>query len=81
MVLNPGKCHFVLFDFNENEQFHVMCIDITLKKANKKLNGLIGINHYMKQSQKDILMSSFIILILAIVPSFGYFAQKNLLKR
>ena len=52
MVLNPGKCHFVLFDFNENEQFHVMCIDITLKKANKKLNGLIRINHYKKKVKR-----------------------------
>ena len=31
------------------------------KTANKKLNALSRINHYMKQNQKEILLSSFII--------------------
>ena len=24
MVLNPGKCHFILFGVKEDEQFHLM---------------------------------------------------------
>ena len=83
MVLNPGKCHFMLFGVKENEQFDLICNDITLKHsshekilgvtidnklsfdehiinicktANKKLNALGRINHYMKQNQKEILL-------------------------
>ena len=82
MVLNPGKCHFMLLGIKENEQFDPICNDITLKHsshenilgvtidnklsfdehiinicktANKKLNALSRINHYMKQNQKEIL--------------------------
>ena len=85
MVLNPGKCHFMLFDVKENEQFDLICNGIILKHsshekilgvtidsklsfnehianicktANKKLNTLGRINHYMKQNQKEILLSS-----------------------
>ena len=92
MVLNPGKCHFMLFGVKENEQFDLICNDITLKHsshekilgvtidnklsfdehiinicktANKKLNALNRINHYMKQNQKEILLSSFIISLLS----------------
>ena len=83
MVLNPGKCPFMLFGVKENEQFDMICNDITLKHsshekilgvtidnklsfdehiinicktANKKLNALGRINHYMKQNQKEILL-------------------------
>ena len=79
MVLNPGKCHFMLFGVKKNEQFDLICNDITLKHsshkkilgatidnklsfdehiinicktANKKLNALSRINHYMRQNQK-----------------------------
>ena len=45
------------------------------KAANKNLNVLSSINHYIKQIQKELLLSS---LISAIVPSFGCFAPKNL---
>ena len=31
MVLNPGKCHFMLFGVRENEQFDLICNGITLK--------------------------------------------------
>ena len=30
IVLNPGKCHFMLFGVKENEQFDLICNDITL---------------------------------------------------
>ena len=77
MVLNPGKCHFMLFGVKENEQFDLICNDITLKHsshekilgvtidnklsfdehiinicktANKNLNALSIINHYLKQN-------------------------------
>ena len=83
MVLNPGRCHFMLFSVKENEQFDLIYNDITLKHsshekilgvtidnklsfdehiinicktANKKLNALSRINHYMKQNQKEILL-------------------------
>ena len=42
------------FSFDE----HVINI---CKTANKILNPLSRINHYMKQNQKEILLSSFII--------------------
>ena len=77
MVLNPEKCHFMLYGVKENEQFNLMCNDIALKHsshekisgvtidnkrsfdehinniyktANKKINALSRINHYMKQN-------------------------------
>ena len=92
IALNPGKCHFMLSGVKENEQFGLLCNDITLehsshekklgvtidsklsfnehiinicKRANKKLNALNRINHYMKQNQKEILLSSFIISLLS----------------
>ena len=94
MVLNPGKCHLMLFGVKESEQFDLICNDITLKHsshknildvtidnklsfdihninicktANKKLNALSRINHYMKQNQKKMLLSSF------IISHFSYF--------
>ena len=101
MVLNPGKCHFMLLGVKENEQFDLICNDITLKHsshekilgvtidnklsfdehiinicktANKKLNALSRINHYMKQNQKEI--SSFILSHLATAPLFGCFPPR-----
>ena len=95
MVLNPGKCHFMLFGVKENEEFDLICNDITLKHsshekilgviidnklsfdehiinicktANTKLNVLSKINHYMKQNQKEILLSSFIISHFSYCP-------------
>ena len=73
----------MLFGVKENEQFDLICNDITLKHsshekilgvtidnklsfdehiinicktANKKLNALSRINHYMKQNQKEIFI-------------------------
>ena len=38
MVLNPGKCHFMLFSVKENEQFGLICNDITLKHSSHEKN-------------------------------------------
>ena len=35
-MLNPGNCHFMLFGVKENEQFDLMCNDITLKHSSQK---------------------------------------------
>ena len=41
MVLNPGKCHFMLFGVKENEQFDLLCNDITLKySSHEKILGV-----------------------------------------
>ena len=94
--LNPGKCHFMFFGVKENEQFDMICNDITLKHnshekllgktidnkfsfdenitnisktTNKKLNALSRIIHYMKQNQREIFLSSFIISHVSCCPS------------
>ena len=47
------------------------------KTANKKLNALSRINHYMKQNQKEILLSSFLNLSFQILsPYLGVLLQK-----
>ena len=33
MVLNPGKCNFMLFGAKENGQFELICNTITLKHS------------------------------------------------
>ena len=108
IVLNPGKCHFMLFGVKENDQFDLICNDITLKHsshekslgvtidnklsfdehiinicktANKKLNALSRINHYMKQNQKEILLSSFIISHFSYCPLIWMFCSKKSTKK
>ena len=108
MVLNPGKCHFMLFGVKENEQFDLICNDITLKHsshekivgvtignklsfdehiinickaANKKLNALSSINHYMKQNQKKISLTSFIISHFSYCPLIWMFCSKKSTKK
>ena len=108
MVLNPGKCHFMLFGVKENEQFDLICNDITLKHssheknlgvtidnklsfnehiiniykiANKKLNALSRINHYVKQNQKEILLSSFLISHFSYCPLIWMFCSKKSTKK
>ena len=108
MVLNPAKCHFMLFGVKENEQFDLICNDITLKHstyekilgvtidnklsfdehiinicktANKKLNALNRINHYMKLSQKEILLPSFIISHISYCPLIWMFCSKKSTKK
>ena len=36
MVLNLGMCHFMLFGVKENEQFDLMCNDVTLKHCSQE---------------------------------------------
>ena len=41
MVLNPGKCPFMLFGVKENEQFDLICNHITLKhSSHEKILGV-----------------------------------------
>ena len=41
MVLNPGKCHFMLFGIKENEQFDLICNGISLKhSSHEKMLGV-----------------------------------------
>ena len=41
MVLNPGKCHSMLFGIKENEEFDMMCNGITLKhSSHEKMLGV-----------------------------------------
>ena len=41
MVLNPGKCHFMLFGVKENEEFDLICNDIALKhNSQEKILGV-----------------------------------------
>ena len=104
IVLNPGKCHFMLFGVKENEQFDLICNIITLKHsshekilgvttddklffdehvinicktANKKLNALCRINRYVKQNQKEILLSSFMIYHFSYYPLIWMFCSKK----
>ena len=36
MVLNPRKCHFMLFGVKENGQFDLICNDIPLKHSSQE---------------------------------------------
>ena len=45
MVLNPGKCHFMLFGVKENEQFDLLCNDIILKHSSHKKNIGVAIDN------------------------------------
>ena len=101
MVLNSGKCHFMLLGVKENEQFNLICNGITLKYSshekilgvaidiklcfhehiinlrkavNKRFNAVSGINHYMKQNQKEIL---FTISHFSCCPSIWMFCSKK----
>ena len=47
------------------------------KKANKKLNALSRINHYMKQNQKEMLLSSFIISHFSYLSLIWMFCSKK----
>ena len=37
MVLNLGKCHFMLFGVKENEEFDMICDDISLKHISHEI--------------------------------------------
>ena len=47
MVLNPAKCHFMWFGVKENEQFYLMCNDITLKHSSHEKFLNVTINSYI----------------------------------
>ena len=51
------------------------------KTANKKPNALSRINHYMKQHQKETLLSSFIISHLSYCPLIWMFCSKQSTKK
>ena len=92
----------------ENEQFDLLCNDVTLKysshekfldvtidntlsfdehvinickTANKKINALSRINYYMKQNQKEILLSSFIISHFSYCLLIWMFCSKKSTKK
>ena len=98
----------MLFGVKGNEQFDLICNDITLKHsshekllgvtidnklsfdehinnicktANKELNALSRINHYMKQNQKEILLSSLIISRFSYCPLIWMFYSKKSTKK
>ena len=51
------------------------------KTANKKLNALSRINHYMKQNQKEIFLPSFIISHFSYCPLIWMFCTKKSTKK
>ena len=69
MVLNPGKCHFMLFGVKENEQFDLICNDITLKHtSHEKILGVTIDNklsfdghiiNICKTANKKLIISHF----------------------
>ena len=90
------------------EQFDLICNDITLKHssheknlgvtidnrlsfgehvinicktADKKLNAVSRMNHYMKQNQKEILLSSFIISHFSYCLLIWMFCPKKFTKK
>ena len=98
----------MLFGVKENEQFDLMCNDITLKHSshekllgvtidnklsfdehiiniykttNKILSALSRINHYMKQNQKEILLSSFMISQFPYCSLIWMFCSKKSTKK
>ena len=54
MVLNTGKCHFLLFGVKENEQFDLLCNDITLKHSSREKSLDVAIDHRLSFDQ-DII--------------------------
>ena len=98
----------MLFGAKENEQFDLICNDITLKHsshekhlgvtignklsfdehiinicktANKKPSALSRINHYMKQNQKETLLSSFTISHFSYCPIIWMFCSRKSTKK
>ena len=51
MVLNPEKCHFLLFGVKENEQFVLIYSDITLKHSSHKI--ILGVTTDNKLSSDE----------------------------
>ena len=68
------KAFSVTTDNNISFDEHIINI---CKTANKKLNTLSRINHYMKQNQKEIFSSSFIISHFSYCPLIWMFCSKK----
>ena len=84
-------CNDITLKHNSHEKMLGVTLDNKLsfdehiinicKTANKKLNALNRINHYMKQNQKEILLSSFIISHFSYCPLIWMFCSKKSSKR
>ena len=57
MVLNPGKCHFMLFGVKENEQFDLICNNITLKHSSHE--KILGVTTDNKLSFDERIINIF----------------------
>ena len=57
MVLNPWKCHFMLFGVKENEQFDLICNVITLKHSSHK--KILGVTTDNKLSFDEHIINIF----------------------
>ena len=55
MVLNPGKCYFMLFGIKENEQFDLICNDITLKHCSHEKNLVVTIDNKLSFDEYVII--------------------------
>ena len=55
MVLNPGKCHFMLFGVKENKQFDLICNDITLKHSSHEKNLGVTIDNKLSFDEHLII--------------------------
>ena len=83
-------CNDITLAHSSHKNIFCVTVDNTLsidedsinicKRANKKLHAVSRINHYMKQSQKEILLSSFLISHFSYCPLIKQ-NLKNLLKR
>ena len=83
-------CNDITLTHSSHENIFCVTVDNTLsidehsinicKTANKKLNAVSRINQYMKQNQKEILFSSFLISHFSYCPLIKK-NPKNLLKR
>ena len=63
MVLNPGKFHLMLFCAKENEQFDLICNDITLKHSSHEKNLGVTIDNKLSFDNKlpnKMLMSYYL---------------------
>ena len=79
-------CNDITLTHSSHENIFCVTVDNTLsidehsinicKTANKKLNAVSRINHYMKQSQKEILLSSFLISHFSLISHFKTKSKK-----
>ena len=54
MMLNPGKCHFMLFGDKKNEQFDLICNEIILKHSSHEKSLLISAKQLTKNSTLSV---------------------------